>query len=240
MIVVRNLEKRYVMGEETIHALDDVSLEIQDGEYVAIMGASGSGKSTLLNIIGCLDTPDAGLYELDGLPVSSYDDRTLSRVRNEKMGFVFQQFHLLPRMTAVENVAMPLMYSGVRPRERLARAREALERVGLGKRLDHRPNQLSGGQQQRVSIARAIVNRPGLLLADEPTGALDSRTTEEIMALFAGLNAEGMTVVLVTHEPEVAARAHRLLRFRDGRICADERSPHATGPLPATPRTPNA
>jgi putative ABC transport system ATP-binding protein len=233
MIQCRALEKRYAMGDEVIRALAGVDLNIAAGEYVAVMGASGSGKSTLLNILGCLDTPDAGTYMLDGLPIASYDDRTLSRVRNERLGFVFQQFHLLPRLTALENVAMPLMYAGVGKRERLARAAVALERVGLASRRDHRPTQLSGGQQQRVSIARALVNRPRLLLADEPTGALDSRTTEEIMALIGSLNAEGVTVVMVTHEPDVARRTRRIIRFRDGRIAADE--PNVPTPEPPSP-----
>lgn len=225
MIRVNRLIKRYPMGDQEVRALDEVSLEIKEGEFVAIMGASGSGKSTLMNVIGCLDTPTDGEYELDGVPVSGCDDRTLARIRNSKIGFVFQNFNLLPRMTAVENVELPLVYAGVRPAERRQRALEALKSVALEERVHHKPTELSGGQQQRVAIARAISNRPKILLADEPTGALDTRTSEEIMDLFTRLNREGMTIVLVTHEPDIATYAQRVIKLRDGKILSDERQP---------------
>ena len=231
MIELTHIYKTYASGQNQVRALDDVSLAIAEGEFVAVMGTSGSGKSTMMNILGCLDRPTSGTYVLDGVAVSTHDDEALARVRNRKLGFVFQSFNLLPRTSAVANVELPMVYAGVKPAERRRRAGEALARVGLADRMDHNPNELSGGQQQRVSIARAIVNRPRLLLADEPTGALDSRTTEEILALFAELNRAGMTIVLVTHEAEVAACASRIVRFRDGRIRSDERN--------AEPRQPN-
>jgi len=221
MIQIRHLFKTYQTGHNIVKALDDVSLDIPDGDFVAIMGTSGSGKSTLMNIVGCLDRPSAGSYVLDGLAITDYPEEELARIRNRKLGFVFQSFNLLPRTTALANVELPMLYAGVKPAERRRRALAALARVGLAARVDHKPNELSGGQQQRVSIARAIVNEPSVLLADEPTGALDSRTTEEILALFLELNQAGMTVVLVTHEPDVAACAKRIVRFRDGRIVAD-------------------
>ncbi len=222
MIRLRDLTKRYQTGDQEIRALDGVSLDIADGDFIAIMGASGSGKSTLMNIVGCLDTPSSGSYEFEGLPLDRYDDDALAQIRNQKIGFVFQSFNLLPRTSALENVELPMLYAGVPPAERKRRALESLQKVGLGDRTEHKPNELSGGQQQRVSIARAIVNRPKILLADEPTGALDSRTSEEIMALFTELNRLGMTVVLITHEREVAEYAHRIIRFRDGRILSDD------------------
>jgi putative ABC transport system ATP-binding protein len=229
MIQVRHLYKTYRNGNQEIKALDGVSLDIHEGEFVAIMGASGSGKSTMMNVIGCLDRPTEGEYMLDGLPIAQYEEEELARVRNRKLGFVFQSFNLLPRTSALANVELPLVYAGVKPAERRARAEEALRRVGLAERMDHRPNELSGGQQQRVSIARAIVNQPKLLLADEPTGALDSKTTVEIMELFLDLNAQGMTVVMVTHESDVAEYAQRVIRFRDGRILTDELNAHRRG-----------
>jgi putative ABC transport system ATP-binding protein len=222
MITVRDLTRTYQMGEFAVHALRGVSFAIHRGEFVAIMGPSGSGKSTLMNLIGCLDSATSGTYTLDGLPVEELDPTLLAAVRNRKIGFVFQQFHLLPRATALQNVALPLAYRGkLAPAERLERAAAALERVGLGERMDHKPQELSGGQQQRVAIARALVNGPALLLADEPTGALDTRTSEEIMALFGELNAGGMTVVVVTHDPDVARGTRRLLEIRDGLLVRD-------------------
>jgi putative ABC transport system ATP-binding protein len=216
------ISKVYQMGEIEVHALREVSLSIAAGEMVAIMGASGSGKSTMLNILGTLDRPTAGHYFLDGEPVEHLDEYELSALRNRKMGFVFQSFNLLPRDTALENVELPMVYAGERSSSRRKRALAALERVGLADRVDHLPNQLSGGQQQRVSIARAIVNAPLLLLADEPTGALDSQTTQQVMELFVELHRQGMTVVVVTHDPNIAAYAERVVRFKDGVIVSDE------------------
>jgi putative ABC transport system ATP-binding protein len=225
MSVIRTnqLTKTYVSGTNEVHALRGIDLTIERGELVAIMGTSGSGKSTLMNLLGCLDSPTAGSYELDGVHVENLSRNELAAIRNEKLGFVFQGFNLLPRTTAVDNVELPLLYdrSG-RKRDTRALAIAALERVGLGERLDHQPSELSGGQQQRVAIARALVTSPALVLADEPTGNLDTRTTIEVMALFQELNEEGATIVLVTHEPEVAIYAKRIVEVRDGRIVRDE------------------
>jgi len=216
------LARRYVMGGETIHALRGVDLAVQPGEYVAIMGPSGSGKSTLMNLLGCLDTPDAGEYWLAGERVSGMDGRQLARIRNREIGFVFQSFALLPRASALQNVELPLVYGHVPRRERLHRAAEALRRVGLADRITHRPAELSGGQRQRVAVARALVTRPSLLLADEPTGNLDTATGEEILALIDELHREGHTILVVTHEPEVAARAARRIVIRDGLVVSDD------------------
>ncbi len=221
VIRVRDLERRYDMGGETIHALRGVSLDIRRNEYVAIMGPSGSGKSTMMNVLGCLDTPDGGEYWLNGQEVSRLSDDALARVRNKEIGFVFQTFNLLPRASALHNVELPLVYAGLKGRERRQAAVEALERVGLGNRMHHRPNELSGGQRQRVAIARALVNRPSILLADEPTGNLDSTTSEEIMAVFSELHRLGQTVIMVTHEPDIAAYAERVIVLRDGRVESD-------------------
>ena len=221
IIRVLDLHRSYLMGGEPIRALDGVTLEIRRNEYVAIMGPSGSGKSTMMNLLGCLDTPSGGEYWLNGLEVSRLTDDELARVRNKEIGFVFQTFNLLPRATALHNVELPLVYAGLRSRERRERAVEALERVGLGHRMDHRPSELSGGQRQRVAIARALVNRPSILLADEPTGNLDSVTSEEIMRVFADLHAAGQTVIMVTHEPDIAAHAERVVVLRDGRVESD-------------------
>jgi putative ABC transport system ATP-binding protein len=223
LIETRDLWKTYVMGDEEIHALRGVSIQIERGEYVAIMGPSGSGKSTLMNLIGCLDTPTKGSYLLNGKQVSQMNDNELARIRNQEIGFVFQTFNLLPRATALQNVELPLVYAGVSAKDRQARAKEALERVELTSRMSHRPNELSGGQRQRVAIARALVNNPSILLADEPTGNLDSKTGSEIMALFARLHASGNTIVLVTHEPDIAVFAHRTISVRDGQVEKDVR-----------------
>jgi putative ABC transport system ATP-binding protein len=223
LIATRDLWKTYVMGSEEIHALRGVSIEIERGEYVAIMGPSGSGKSTLMNLIGCLDTASKGTYLLNGKEVSTMNDNELARIRNEEIGFVFQTFNLLPRATALHNVELPLVYAGVAAREREERAKSALDKVELTTRMTHRPNELSGGQRQRVAIARALVNNPSILLADEPTGNLDSKTGAEIMALFARLHQGGNTIVLVTHEADVAAFAHRTIHIRDGQVEKDVR-----------------
>jgi putative ABC transport system ATP-binding protein len=223
LIETRDLWKTYVMGSEEIHALRGVSIEIERGEYVAIMGPSGSGKSTLMNLIGCLDTPSKGTYLLNGKEVSQMNDNELARIRNEEIGFVFQTFNLLPRATALHNVELPLVYAGVPSKERQERAKGALDKVELSTRMTHRPNELSGGQRQRVAIARALVNNPSILLADEPTGNLDSKTGQEIMSLFARLHQTGNTIVLVTHEADVAAFAHRTIHIRDGKVEKDVR-----------------
>lgn len=222
LIHVHDLHKTYVMGDATVRALDGVSLSIRRGGYVAIMGPSGSGKTTLLDILGCLSRPTRGEYWLNGRRVSDYGERALAQTRNHEIGFVFQNFNLLPRSNALHNVELPLLYDGVPRRERLKRAAEALESVGLGNRLDHRPNELSGGQRQRVAIARALVNRPSIIFADEPTGNLDTSSGESIMRLFSELHDEGKTIVMVTHELEVAEHAERIVSFRDGVILTDE------------------
>jgi len=224
VIETAELWKTYEMGAEQLHALRGVSLEIRKGEYVAIMGPSGSGKSTLMNLIGCLDTPTKGNYWLAGRLVSQLDDDELAYIRNKEIGFVFQTFNLLPRATALHNVELPLIYNGTAAEERIERAKKALAQVDLAQRMMHKPNELSGGQRQRVAIARALVNNPSILLADEPTGNLDSQTGEEIMALFARLHENGNTIILVTHESDIAAHAHRIVRLRDGKIEHDQRT----------------
>lgn len=224
LIEIRELTRHYQMGTELVRALDGVDLEVDEGEYVAVMGPSGSGKSTLMNLIGCLDTPTSGSYVLAGHEVSGMDDTALARIRNAEIGFVFQTFNLLPRTSALANVELPLVYGRVPRSRRKALAQESLEKVGLGGRLSHQPSELSGGQRQRVAIARALVNHPSLLLADEPTGNLDSRTSEEIMALFEELNEAGNTLVVVTHEEDIAAQAGRVIRLKDGRVVEDRRT----------------
>ena len=216
--ILEKVSKTYGKNDLTVKALDNVNLEIYKGDYLAVMGASGSGKSTAMNIIGCLDRPSEGIYKLNGIPVENLSDDELAELRNQKLGFVFQQFHLLSDATALENVLLPMIYAGVNPEEREERAKNALDKVGLSGKINNRPNQLSGGQQQRVAIARAIINNPALLLADEPTGALDSKTTEDVLDLFDKLHKTGITIVLVTHEDEVASRAKKIIRFKDGKI----------------------
>ena len=230
LIETRDLWKTYVMGDEEIHALRGVSIAIERGEYVAIMGPSGSGKSTLMNLIGCLDTPSKGTYLLNGKEVSLMNDNELARIRNEEIGFVFQTFNLLPRATALHNVELPLVYAGISKKDRLEQAKAAIEKVELTHRMTHKPNELSGGQRQRVAIARALVNNPSILLADEPTGNLDSKTGVEIMGLFARLHQGGNTIIVVTHEADIAAYAHRVIAIRDGQVERDVKQPHAHAP----------
>ena len=232
VVELRGISKLYGRGATLVRALDAVDLVVEHGDYLAVMGASGSGKSTLMNIIGCLDVPSRGRYLLDGADIRRLDERSQATIRNHEIGFVFQSFNLIPRTTALGNVELPLAYAGVRPAERRRRALAALGRVGLATRAENLPSQLSGGQQQRVAIARAIVADPVLLLADEPTGALDSRSTAAVLALFDGFNAEGRTVIVITHEPDVAAHAKRMLRMRDGKIVSDERVAAPTDPPP--------
>ena len=240
LIDMKELEKTYVVGEEKVRALRGVTFAIDLGEYVGIMGPSGSGKSTLMNLIGCLDTPTGGAYLLNGQPVQQMTDDELARVRNREIGFVFQTFNLLPRTSALQQVELPLVYAGIPRKERHERAAQALEHVGLSDRMKHNPNELSGGQRQRVAIARALVTKPSLLLADEPTGNLDSTTGEEILRLFSELNAQGNTIIVVTHEEDIAARMRRIIRIRDGRISEDFLNPaykgrEAPAPEPASP-----
>lgn len=237
VVQVRGLSKRYVMGDQTVHALRSVDLTINEGEFVAIMGPSGSGKSTFMNLIGCLDRPSEGEIELDGKPVARMNDNQLAEIRNKYIGFVFQNFNLLPRTSALKNVELPLMYAGIKDRSTMAKA--ALEKVGLGQRIDHKPSELSGGQQQRVAIARALVTNPVMILGDEPTGNLDSRTSEEIMAVFQDLNSHGKTVIIVTHEEDVAHHCKRIIRFRDGRVLRDEIVENPTNALEALKKLPD-
>ncbi len=225
IVGLENLSKIYVMGDVEVRALNDVSLTIEEGEYCSIMGASGSGKSTCMNIIGCLDRPTSGNYYLDGLDIANTSEKELAKIRNLKIGFVFQQFHLLSQITALENVMLPMLYAGISGKERRERAAAALKRVGLENRMNNKPNQLSGGQQQRVAIARAIVNRPVLLLADEPTGALDTKTTQEVLDIFTELNASGITVIMVTHEQQVAKQTKRIVWFSDGQVVNSNLTP---------------
>jgi putative ABC transport system ATP-binding protein len=221
LISIKDIGRKYVIGSEVIHAIKSVSLEIHKGEFVALMGPSGSGKSTLMNILGCLDTPSKGEYTLNGIQVSEMSDSELAEVRNKEIGFVFQTFNLLPRSSSLDNVALPLVYAGISRTERERRARITLENVGLGNRVDHKPNELSGGQRQRVAVARALVNNPSIILADEPTGNLDTKTSIEIMALLEEIHLKGNTIILVTHEEDIAAHAHRIVRMRDGLIEKD-------------------
>jgi putative ABC transport system ATP-binding protein len=222
LISIKNLNKTYLMGSEVVEALKDVSIDIKKNEYVALMGPSGSGKSTLMNLVGCLDSPTRGEYWLNGKEVSTMEDNELAAVRNRDIGFVFQTFNLLPRLSALENVALPLVYAGVSREDRLAKARKTLESVGLGDRVMHKPNELSGGQRQRVAVARALVNDPAIILADEPTGNLDTKTSYEIMGLFEEIHKAGNTVILVTHEQDIAMHAHRIIRLRDGLVESDQ------------------
>ncbi len=226
LISITDIGRKYVIGAETIHALKSVSLSIQKGEFVALMGPSGSGKSTLMNILGCLDTPTKGEYILNGIRVSEMSDNELAEVRNKEIGFVFQTFNLLPRSSSLDNVALPLVYAGIHKEERNNRAQKALENVGLGNRVDHKPNELSGGQRQRVAVARALINNPSIILADEPTGNLDTKTSVEIMALLEEIHSKGNTIILVTHEEDIASHAHRIVRMRDGLIEADYVNPN--------------
>ncbi|EPH11512.1 ABC transporter ATP-binding protein [Myroides odoratimimus] len=223
IIQVKDIKRDFKLGSETVYVLKGVNLEIAKGDYVALMGPSGSGKSTLMNILGCLDTPTSGSYYLDGKDVSALKDDQLAEIRNKHIGFVFQTFNLLPRTSALDNVALPMVYAGNSKAERNVRAKEVLDQVGLSDRIDHHPNQLSGGQRQRVAVARALVNKPAIILADEPTGNLDTKTSVEIMSLFDEIHANGNTVILVTHEEDIAAHAHRIIRLRDGVIESDER-----------------
>jgi len=218
LITIKEIGRKYVIGSEVIHALKSVSLDINKGEFVALMGPSGSGKSTLMNILGCLDTPSSGTYILNGTNVSHMSDDALAEVRNQEIGFVFQTFNLLPRSTSLDNVALPLIYAGTSKKDRDARAAQALENVGLGNRMDHKPNELSGGQRQRVAVARALINNPSIILADEPTGNLDTKTSVEIMGLLEEIHSKGNTIILVTHEEDIAQHAHRIVRMRDGLI----------------------
>ena len=224
LISIQHLNKTYIMGAEKVEALKTVSLDIAKNEYVALMGPSGSGKSTLMNLLGCLDSPTQGEYWLNGIEVSTMDDSELAEVRNKQIGFVFQTFNLMPRLSALENVALPLVYAGIGKEERLEKARKVLESVGLGDRIMHKPNELSGGQRQRVAVARALVNDPAIILADEPTGNLDTKTSHEIMALFEQIHRAGNTVILVTHEADIAQHAHRIVRLRDGLVETDEQN----------------
>lgn len=226
IIHLNDISRVYKVGTETIHALRSITLDIHKNEYVALMGSSGSGKSTLMNVLGCLDTPSGGEYFLDGINVAHMTDNELAEIRNRRIGFVFQTFNLLPRSTALENVALPLIYAGIAKEERDERAMKALEDVGLGERVKHRPNELSGGQRQRVAIARALVTRPSIILADEPTGNLDSKTSEEIMGLFQEIHRKGNTVIIVTHEEDIARHAHRIVRLRDGNVESDGPNEH--------------
>lgn len=223
VITIRDITRDFYLGQEVVKVLKGINLDIEKGEYVAIMGPSGSGKSTLMNLLGCLDTPTSGQYILNGKDASKMSDDELAEIRNKEIGFVFQTFNLLPRTTALDNVALPMIYAGINKKDRVARAEEVLADVGLADRMDHRPNQLSGGQRQRVAVGRALVNNPSIILADEPTGNLDSKTSVEIMALFDQIHADGNTVILVTHEEEIAKHAHRIIRLRDGMVESDLR-----------------
>lgn len=223
VIELKDIMKTYIMGDSVVHALDHVNVQIARGEFTSIMGPSGSGKSTMMNILGCLDRPSSGEYFLEGKEIAGYNDDELAHTRNAKIGFVFQNFNLLPKLTAQENVALPLIYAGVNFEERMARARQALEDVGLGERLEHKPTEMSGGQRQRVAIARALINNPAIIMADEPTGNLDTKSSYEIMDIFKRMNDSGKTVVMVTHEPDIAEQTKRILVMRDGKIVSDKR-----------------